>query len=119
METLQKRASLAGDGAAFLARQRFRLEFTRDALLRELEEPGALETADEIPPNTLARGILELLESKLWLRLASVQRALQKIDEGTYGICDETGEPIPRDRLEAVPEAIYTIEAQRRRENRS
>jgi DnaK suppressor protein len=45
-----------------------------------------------------------------------VQRALQKIEEGTYGLCDATGEPILRERLEAVPEAIYTLEAQIRRE---
>jgi len=49
-------------------------------------------------------------------RLQSVQRALQKVDEGTYGICDDTGEQIPRGRLEVVPEAIYTVEAQQRRE---
>jgi DnaK suppressor protein len=41
---------------------------------------------------------------------------LQKIEEGTYGTCDDTGEPIPRGRLEAMPEAIYTVEAQQRRE---
>jgi DnaK suppressor protein len=48
-----------------------------------------------------------------------VRRALQKIEEGTYGICDATGEPIPRGRLEAVPEAIYTLEAQKRLEGRT
>ena len=31
-------------------------------------------------------------------------------------ICDDTGDPISKERLEAVPEAIYTIEAQKRRE---
>ena len=39
-------------------------------------------------------------------RLGDVERALQKIEEGTYGLSDESGEPIPRGRLEAVPEAI-------------
>ncbi|HEX8783102.1 MAG TPA: hypothetical protein VF764_07020 [Steroidobacteraceae bacterium] len=41
-------------------------------------------------------------------RLARVDRALQKIEEGTYGLSDKSGEPIARDRLEAVPEALYT-----------
>jgi DnaK suppressor protein len=47
-------------------------------------------------------------------RLREVERALQKVEEGTYGVCDDTGEEIPRGRLEAVPEAIRTVEAQRR-----
>ena len=47
-------------------------------------------------------------------RLREVERALQKLEEGTYGICEDTGETIPRGRLEAVPEAIRTVEAQQR-----
>jgi DnaK suppressor protein len=47
-------------------------------------------------------------------RLKDVDRALQKVEEGTYGVCDDTGESIPRGRLEAVPEAIRTVEAQQR-----
>ena len=47
-------------------------------------------------------------------RLGEVERALQKIEEGTYGVCDDTGEEIPRGRLEAVPEAVRTVEAQQR-----
>ncbi|NID03414.1 TraR/DksA family transcriptional regulator [Luteibacter jiangsuensis] len=43
-------------------------------------------------------------------RLAAVDRALEKIDEGTYGISDGNGEAIPRARLEAVPESCYTVE---------
>jgi DnaK suppressor protein len=47
-------------------------------------------------------------------RLEQVKRALEKIEDGTYGICDDTGENIPRGRLEAIPEAIRTVEAQQR-----
>lgn len=43
-------------------------------------------------------------------RLAAVDRALEKIGEGTYGISDGNGEAIPRERLEAVPESCYTVE---------
>ena len=56
------------------------------------------------------------IDEQVERHLKVVERVLQKIDEGTYGICDETGESISRERLEAVPEAIYTIEAQNRRE---
>jgi DnaK suppressor protein len=45
-------------------------------------------------------------------RLARVERALQKIDEGTYGYSDMSGEPIPDARLEAMPDAINTIQEQ-------
>jgi DnaK suppressor protein len=48
--------------------------------------------------------------------LEDVNRALEKIEEGTYGLSDLSGEPILRGRLEAIPEAFYTIEEQQRRE---
>jgi DnaK suppressor protein len=54
-----------------------------------------------------------VLDRRLMRRLGLVERALAKIGEETYGLCDATGERIPRGRLEAVPEAVYTIEAQR------
>ena len=49
-------------------------------------------------------------------RLERVDRALQKIAEGTYGLSDSSGEPIPRERLEAVPEALYTLSEEKARE---
>jgi DnaK suppressor protein len=44
--------------------------------------------------------------------LKQIDRALEKMDEGTYGICDITGEEIPIARLEAVPYATMTVKAQ-------
>ena len=46
-------------------------------------------------------------------RLARVDRALKKIAEGSYGLSDRSGKPIPRERLEAVPEALYTLSEER------
>ena len=40
---------------------------------------------------------------------ADVVRALQKLDEGSYGICDVCGEPIPAGRLEARPWAVRCV----------
>jgi DnaK suppressor protein len=54
------------------------------------------------------------VEEQVERRLQHVERALQKIEEGTYGLSDESGEPIPRGRLEAVPEAIRTVDEQQR-----
>jgi DnaK suppressor protein len=42
-------------------------------------------------------------------RRGRVDRALKKIEEGTYGLSDMSGLPIPRERLEVVPESIYTL----------
>lgn len=44
--------------------------------------------------------------------LRQIERALEKIDEGTYGICDITGEEIPIARLDAIPYATMTVKAQ-------
>lgn len=48
--------------------------------------------------------------------LRQIERALEKIQEGTYGICDETHEEIPLARLEAVPYANFTVKAQQKME---
>jgi DnaK suppressor protein len=50
--------------------------------------------------------------------IAKIDDALTRIDEGTYGYCEETGEPIAIKRLEARPIATLSIEAQERHERR-
>lgn len=50
--------------------------------------------------------------SKEYAILRQIDRALEKINESTYGICDITGEEIPIARLEAVPYATMTVRAQ-------
>jgi DnaK suppressor protein len=50
--------------------------------------------------------------------IAKIDAALQRIDEGTYGYCEETGEPIAIRRLEARPIATLSVEAQERHERR-
>jgi DnaK suppressor protein len=52
------------------------------------------------------------LEARDTARLANIERALRKIEEGTYGLSDASGEPIPIERLNAVPDAIYTLAEQ-------
>ncbi|MCW5730748.1 MAG: RNA polymerase-binding protein DksA [Alphaproteobacteria bacterium] len=50
--------------------------------------------------------------------IAKIDAALRRIDEGTYGYCEETGEPISLKRLDARPIATLSIEAQERHERR-
>ena len=49
-------------------------------------------------------------------RLSDIQRALEKIREGTYGFSDLSGDPIPKRRLEAAPESIVTVQEEEQRE---
>ncbi len=48
--------------------------------------------------------------------ISKINEALKRIEDGTYGYCEETGEPIGLDRLEARPVATLSIEAQERHE---
>lgn len=50
--------------------------------------------------------------------IAKIDDALRRIEEGSYGYCEETGEPISLSRLEARPIATLSLEAQERHERR-
>jgi DnaK suppressor protein len=50
--------------------------------------------------------------------IAKIDAALHRLDDGTYGYCEETGEPISIRRLEARPIATLSVEAQERHERR-
>ena len=50
--------------------------------------------------------------------VAKIDEALRRIEDGTYGYCEETGEPISLNRLDARPIATLSIEAQERHERR-
>ena len=111
----------------FIAKQKERLQSLREELLRimrvaeEDERTRTEQDADftEHDAGDMSRDIFDrevdaTIVEQVEQRLAIVDRALQKIEEGTYGLSDVSGEPIPRGRLEAVPEAIRTVEEQQR-----
>jgi DnaK suppressor protein len=50
--------------------------------------------------------------------ISKIEDALRRLEEGTYGYCEETGEPIGLSRLEARPIATLSLEAQERHERR-
>ena len=56
---------------------------------------------------------MQLLKKKLIMK---IDQALQRVDDGHYGYCEDTGEPIGIKRLEARPIATLCIEAQERHE---
>jgi len=113
----------------FIAKQKERLQSLREELLRirrgaeEDERTRGEQDGDftEYDSGDISRDIFDrevdaTIAEQVEQRLEIVERALQKIEEGTYGLSDVSGEPIPRGRLEAVPEAIRTVEEQQRYE---
>ena len=50
------------------------------------------------------------LENRMRQEIAAIDHTLEKIDKGTYGICDNCGKPIAEERLEALPQASLCIE---------
>jgi DnaK suppressor protein len=87
------------------------------------ENPGSIEdeTDDETTDNhlaetatvTLDREIDYTLEENSENVLSSIESALERIDEGTYGTCVNCGNPIHEDRLAAIPWATHCIGCKR------
>ena len=109
----------------FVAQQKERLEELRDELLlvvRGAEEDERTRGENEgdftehdsgdMSRDIFDREVDATIAEQIQQRLEIVDRALQKVEEGTYGLSDVSGEPIPRGRLEAVPEAVRTVEEQ-------
>lgn len=102
---------------------RLKLIAWKKQLLNEIQEtknnmPGTLAAADSID---VACGVMsQSLELRTRDRerklIHKIDEALQRLDEGTYGYCEETGEPISLRRLEARPIATLSLEAQERHE---
>ena len=84
-----------------------------EAAVNAEEDAGAVEFEDDAQRlDTLEReGNLVARDVD---RLQQVDRALEKIKDGTYGLSDISGKPIPGERLEAVPEAICTLDEEAR-----
>jgi DnaK suppressor protein len=110
----------------FVENQRERLVGLRDELVRiregmadderdlgEAEGDTQLDSGD-LSQDMFTREMDASIGEQVGRRLGEVDRALQKIEEGTYGLSDDSGKSIPRGRLQAVPEALRTVEEQQR-----
>ena len=103
------------------------LKEEREKLVRQLEEMGATESGDlrsdlefgdgfadagaATAERTEVLGLIETLKGQL----DSVDKALIKLDNGTYGSCDNCGHPIPAARLEARPTSVLCVDCKTKR----
>jgi len=104
-----------------LLKEKDELEKELSHIARKSEITGDWETVPEEPDTVVAdkNDVADRLEDfeerqsteyALETRLNTVHKALSKINDGTYGICDVSGELIPMERLEANPAATTKAE---------
>jgi DnaK suppressor protein len=109
-------------------REHFRkklLAWKQDILAESRETLEALQADSHNHPDIADRASSET-DRSIELRardrqrklIAKIEAALRRIEDGTYGYCEETGEPISLRRLEARPIATLSVEAQERHERR-
>jgi RNA polymerase-binding protein DksA len=91
------------------------------------ENPGSLEEESgeessfdnhmgDIATVTFDREMDYTLEDNEEAKLAAIEAALERIEQGTYGLCQNCGNPIAEERLEALPYAELCIDCKRRSE---
>jgi len=98
----------------------------KDEILEESRSTIASLQQDTAPEADLADRATSETDRSLELRtrdrqrklISKIDQALRRIDDGSYGYCEETGEPISLSRLEARPIATLSLEAQERHERR-
>ena len=94
------------------------LRESRETLLNLQEENHALADVADRASNETDRSLELRTRDRQRKLIAKIDAALVRLDEGTYGYCEETGEPISLRRLDARPIATLSIEAQERHERR-
>ncbi len=93
-----------------LRRERERITESLTELEPARDDEQTADSAAELYDAELDEGRYEDLRAQL----AAVERAEQRLADGTYGLSIESGEPIPAERLEALPTVERTIEEQER-----
>ncbi len=87
-------------------------------LLHNAEQAGTEDRAAEAETGDMddaaqplsAEGMDDAIAESLRDRLAAIDRALKRLDDGSYGLSVRSGKPIPAERLEADPAAELTVE---------
>jgi len=114
--------------AEFLARMKQKLQQEKAEIIRNLihededfrEIAASLDQKDvvDIASTDIDKKMLSVLGAQEVKRLRLIDAALARIENGKYGYCLKTGKLLPRERLEAIPYALYSIEYQNELERR-
>lgn len=83
----------------------------REELQEEIEPAPATDddAAADVAADIYERGKIISLVRSLEAKVHSLDRAIEKAEEGTYGICEKCGATIPQERLEIMPETTYCV----------
>ncbi len=113
----------------FVERMRQKLVTMKEDILRNLmaenEDFQELVQSDDskdlvdIASSDIDKKTLDALGAQDMKRLRLIEAALGRIENGRYGICMKSGKMIPKERLEAIPYALYRIEYQNEIERRN
>jgi RNA polymerase-binding transcription factor DksA len=113
----------------FVERMRQKLLAMKEDILKNLmaenEDFQELVNADDskdlvdIASSDIDKKTLDALGAQDMKRLRLIEAALGRIENGRYGICMKSGKMIPKERLEAIPYALYRIEYQNEIERRN
>ena len=113
----------------FTVRMKERLQEMKADILRKLMSgdhefrslSGSGDTKDlvDVASTDIDKKLLSALGAQELKKLRLIESALTRIENGKYGICLKSGKPIPHERLEAIPYALYRVEYQHELERRS
>jgi len=90
-----------------------------DQAPQEDSDQGTPGDEVDVAAEALEKKNLDALDAVDAKRLKLIEGALARIDQGRYGYCLESGAAIPKERLRAVPWALFTVEVQARKERES
>lgn len=114
----KKKTTLDYFTPAFVQAQRKKLEKQLDLLTKQQKElssfPDIGDSIDDSAQETSEYEGNLVLKERLSTSIKAIRRALKRIEAGTYGICKKTKLPIEKARLQVIPEAEYSADAEPR-----
>ena len=112
----KKKNSLDYFSASFIQGQRKKLEKQLEKLLTKQKDlasfPDIGDSLDDSAQETTEYENNLSIKKSVDSEVKAIRRALKRVEKGTYGICKKTGEPIERGRLQIIPEAEYSADAE-------
>ena len=74
------------------------------------QEWHVLKNSEDLAAEAVDRGLRHAMTQRTTEQLAEVERALEKLGNGTYGLCDSCGKEIPPERLNAIPQTTMCVD---------